>query len=221
MARDDSRTSILLAAGRIFAEKGFQGTTIRQICEEAGVNIAAVNYHFGDKEHLYIEAVHRAHQPENGPEELLSWPEGTPPAIKLRDYIRSMLTRMLGKRAPWQRQLMMREMLDPTVACRELVQKYIRARFGQLQDILGEILPPETPEHRRQQIGFSIIGQALHYHVASEVVTLLVGEESHQDHYQLEALADHITEFSSAALGILPPMSKSLMGKNSVSSGKL
>lgn len=206
MSKNDVRARILAAAGPVFAEKGYKAATVRQICREADVNVAAVNYYFGDKERLYIETVRRAHQPEGEPEELLEWPPGTPPEVKLREYIRGMLRRMLSKRAPWQRQLMFREMLSPTVAVRELVRTYIRARFSQLLDILDEILPPETPEHERHQTAFSVIGQAMHYHVAGEVVTLLVGEEQQGAHYQPDELADHITRFTLAALGLAAPL---------------
>ncbi|MEK3882365.1 TetR/AcrR family transcriptional regulator [Paenibacillus sp. PL2-23] len=49
----DIKMKILLAAKKLFAVQGFDGTTIRQICEEAGVNIALVSYHFGGKENLF------------------------------------------------------------------------------------------------------------------------------------------------------------------------
>lgn len=208
MSKSDVHRRILLAAGEVFAEKGYKHATVRQICQEAGANVAAVNYYFGDKERLYIETVRFAHRPDDEPDELPDWPDGTPPAEKLRDYITGLATRMMCERAPWQRQLMFREMLSPTVACRELVRTYIRARFDQLLRILEEILPAETPPHKRHQIAFSIIGQVLHHHVASEVVTLLVGEEERTAHYTQEALASHITEFSTAALGLAPLLSK-------------
>jgi AcrR family transcriptional regulator len=217
MARDEARSRILDAAGPIFAEKGFEAGTVREICQRAGVNVAAVNYHFGDKERLYVEAVRRAHQPADEPMELIQWPPGTPPEVKLRDYIEAMLARMLSERTPWQRQLMMREMLAPTFACRELVQVNIRARFGQLLEILDEILPPDCPAHRRHQIGFSVVGQALYYHVASDVVTMLIGEEERAAHYGIDQLADHITQFCLAALGLVPPLGRSEYRKEAVS----
>ena len=62
MAHDDTKTRLLEAAGEEFAEKGFEGATIRAIIEKAKANIAAVNYHFGDKERLYVQAVIEAHR---------------------------------------------------------------------------------------------------------------------------------------------------------------
>lgn len=206
MVKDDTRMRILEAAGPVFAEKGYDGATVREICQGAGVNVASINYYFGSKERLYIETVKWAHQPSGEPEVRLHWPPGTSPVAKLRDHIRTMVAHMLSERTPWQRQLMMREILNPTVACRELVQVYFRVRFGQLLEILDEVLPPEVPPHKRQQTAFSIVGQGVFYHVANEVVTLLVGEEERAGHFGNEQLAEHITEFSLAALGLGPPL---------------
>lgn len=49
----DVKLKILDAAKRLFAGKGFEGTTVRQICDEAGVALALVSYHFGGKENVY------------------------------------------------------------------------------------------------------------------------------------------------------------------------
>ncbi len=52
----ETRDRILDAAERLFAEKGFENTSVRDITADADCNVAAVNYHFGGKENLYIEA---------------------------------------------------------------------------------------------------------------------------------------------------------------------
>ena len=44
---------LLEAAGEVFADKGYRAATIREIIRRAQVNIAAVNYHYGDKQNLY------------------------------------------------------------------------------------------------------------------------------------------------------------------------
>lgn len=56
---------ILTAAEKLFAENGYDGTTLRQITQSAKVNLAAVNYHHGDKESLYLEIVRHRIQPLN------------------------------------------------------------------------------------------------------------------------------------------------------------
>ena len=59
---DGPETRLLEAAERVFAEKGYKAASVREICKQAGLNIAGVNYYFGDKERLYIEAVKYAHR---------------------------------------------------------------------------------------------------------------------------------------------------------------
>jgi AcrR family transcriptional regulator len=56
---------ILGAAEKLFAEQGYDGTTLRQVTGKAGVNLAAVNYYHGDKESLYAEVVRRRLHPVN------------------------------------------------------------------------------------------------------------------------------------------------------------
>ncbi|MDQ0063538.1 TetR family transcriptional regulator [Paenibacillus harenae] len=50
---NDIKIRILRAAKKLFAENGFEGTSVRQICEEAGANVALVSYHFGGKENVF------------------------------------------------------------------------------------------------------------------------------------------------------------------------
>ena len=64
---------LLAAASEAFAEKGYREATVSEICERAKSNVAAVNYHFGDKETLYIKAWRNAfyeslkvHPPDGG-----------------------------------------------------------------------------------------------------------------------------------------------------------
>jgi TetR/AcrR family transcriptional regulator, regulator of cefoperazone and chloramphenicol sensitivity len=199
---EDTADKILVAAGVIFAEKGFQRTTIREICQAAEVNVAAVNYYFGDKERLYIEAVKQAHALRIRRHTLPQWGTDTRPEQKLRDFVTILLARMLATDdAPWQMRLILREVLNPTKACREIAEENIRPQFEVLLAILSEMLPLETPEHVRRQIGFSIIGQCLHYHLAGEVARMLTPDDEYDAHYSCEQLAEHICNFSLSALG--------------------
>ncbi len=63
MASPDTRTQLLDAAERLFAEHGFRGTSIRAITDLAGANLAAVGYHFGSKAGLLVEVVRRVIEP--------------------------------------------------------------------------------------------------------------------------------------------------------------
>jgi AcrR family transcriptional regulator len=207
MSEDDPRCRILNAAGPIFAEKGYEAGTVREICQAAGVNLAAVNYYFGGKERLYEEALRQAHPAKSGPAPDFDWPEGTPPGQKLDDFIRWLLVHMLSvRKSPWQERLFVREIMDPTPAFRELLCEHFRTGFEQLQKILDEILPDDMPRHKRYQIGFSIIGQCVYYRAGRHIVSLIVGEEDLKAHYGAEQLAEHISQVSLGALGLGPPL---------------
>ncbi len=56
-APSDSREALLQAAKRVFAAKGFEGATVKDLADEAGVNVSLVSYHFGGKENLYRECM--------------------------------------------------------------------------------------------------------------------------------------------------------------------
>lgn len=63
--RHDTKEKILDVAERLFADHGFASTSLRQITAEAGVNLAAVNYHFHSKEALLSAVLERKVQPVN------------------------------------------------------------------------------------------------------------------------------------------------------------
>ena len=197
---DETRQRLLEAAGEIFAEKGFQAATVRDICGRAGANLAAVNYHFGDKERLYVEVIchaHRTGEDQPPPE----WPPNMPAAEKLREFIVEMLRHLLDDRQPaWHAQLMVREMFTPTSACAALVQADIRPRTELLGRIVDELVPPDTPAADRHLIAFSVIGQCLFFHSQNRFAALLVGEDEYRT-YDIARLADHIARFSLAAVG--------------------
>src|ERR687891_2210622 len=84
---------LLEAAGEIFAEYGYRAATVRQICEKAGANIAAVNYYFGDKEGLYLavlRSVPDAHAEKYPPQFGLT--SDATPAEQLHAYVQSLLS---------------------------------------------------------------------------------------------------------------------------------
>jgi AcrR family transcriptional regulator len=202
--RDETQERLLDAAGQIFAEKGFEGATVREICQRAGVNIAAVNYYFRDKERLYIEAVKEACREGAERVPLPEWPPGVPAEVRLRDFIRTFANRMLGNDRPrWHTQLVLKEMADPTAACSEWVQEQIRPLCQVLSSILKELLPGVS-ERQVTLIGFSIVSQCVYHRVFKPIVTLLVGQDEVRA-YDADLLADHITRFSLAALGLEKP----------------
>ncbi len=207
---DSTRELLLNAAGETFAEKGFEGASVREICQKAGANIAAVNYHFGDKWKLYVEALKSAQcsHMDCGEFDVASLPLS--PQEQLAAFIRGMLEQMLASDKPrWHMELMLRELARPTEACAEVVDAYIRPYAMQLWDIIGRLVPAETPDRLRWKLGFSVVGQILFYHMNRPIIQMLVGQEMYRDLSTTE-LAEHIARFSLAAFkdfGMLPGLS--------------
>jgi len=198
---EDSRDRIIAAAGPIFARKGLKGAKVREICAAADVNVAGVNYYFGGKEALYLEAVKLAHEQKTTRVPLPAMSPAATREQKLHGFIRTILERLLGEGPDgWQTQLLIREMLDPTHACQPLVEDYIRPQFQRLLEIIGEFVGDEATPEERYQLGFSIVGQCLHYRVAGGFVSMLLESQQLDDFRDVDLLAERITRFSIAAL---------------------
>lgn len=203
--QDATKARLLEAAGEEFAEKGFEAARVRAICDRAEANLAAINYHFGDKEQLYIQTVLEAHRCGNKYLPDSAFELGTP-AEQLRLFIHHFLSNVLSvdQHDTWHTRLMIREMLRPTAACEALVRESIRPRFDRLRGILRRVCP-DAEGRKLNALAFSVIGQCLHYKVARTVTERLVGPEGFAA-LDLAFLTDHITSFTLAALGLAAPL---------------
>lgn len=196
---DPTKGRLLEAAGQEFAEHGFGGATVRAICRKAGANVAAVNYHFGDKEQLYTAAVLEAHRcgldeeagptPDLSPEDQLRW--------LIRYFLKDVLA--IDRQRSWHHALILRELLKPTSAQTAVVRQVIRPRFERLRAILGRLCPG-ADERRLRALAFTLIGQCLFYRVARPVAEQLVGAEGFAE-LDVEYLTDHISRVVLAATG--------------------
>jgi AcrR family transcriptional regulator len=199
VAHDPTKARLIEAAGEEFAEKGFERATIRAISERAGTNIAAVNYHFGDKERLYVAAIVEAHECSKAGD-LPSVADAPPPVERLRVFVRQMLLSVMdkGSRATWHDALMLRELIQPSVGADALVRESIGPRFAWLRGTLRE-LAPWADDRKLNALAFSTVGQCLHYKVARPISVRLVGEEAYEA-LDVEYVTDHITSVILAAI---------------------
>lgn len=192
---------LLDAAGEIFAEFGYRAATVRQICEKAGANVAAVNYYFGDKEKLYravLRSVPHAHA-QKYPSRLGLGPEATP-AEQLRGYVRSLLFRIFDEGRPgWHVKIIAREMVEPTPALDSLLEEVARPLHRELASIVRRLLGPASDDEAVQFCVLSIMGQCVYYHHAQAVLARLYPKQTHGAEH-VARLVDHITDFSLAAL---------------------
>ena len=174
-----TRQALIEAGGAVFAEAGFHNATVREICRRAGANIAAVHYHFGDKDALYRE--------------VLAYYQGR----ALQKYPLDLGVRA-GAPAAHGR-LISREMIDPTSALDEIVVERIRPQARHLGGILRELLGGTPDAETVRLCSFSVVSQCLFYHHCQPVVCRLFPEQKFSPE-RIERLADHITSFSLAAI---------------------
>ena len=192
-----TRDAIMEAAGKIFAEEGYPKATVRDICKHAGANIAAINYHFGNKKSLYL-AVLKHYQEIT----FLTYPpnlgikETHGPEEQLRAFIRSFLLRIMDDGRPtWFGKLLAREFTEPTWAFDILVEDTIRPSFQILTGIVATILGREKKERMVLLCSMSIVGQCLYFRHSHPVITRLFPGEVFGPK-QIDELTDHITRVS-------------------------
>ena len=196
--RDDStRERLLNVAGETFAEKGFRATTVREVCERARANVAAVSYHFGGKNELYEQVLGSLFTYTMGkyPPDL-GQDKARTPGERLFAFIHSFLLRMLDPDKPvWHRKLIAHEMADPSQAMRHTVGKGIRKGRRLLQQILTEALGPNAGEECVDRCIASVVGQCLFYH-RGDIAPNPAGQRIEPTPDGVDKLARHITEFS-------------------------
>ncbi len=199
--RDEAtRERLLRQARALFSERGFKRVAVREICRAARANVAAVNYHFGDKLGLYIEVVREAIDlMRETSEATMRAPEDASAEERIRTYIRVFVRNIIGKdRDSWIHRLMNREMEDPTPALDLVVEQAIRPRMVYLMGVVAELLGCDPEDDRVLRAVSSIQGQCL-IHLRSPVVARMVFGPR-VDAVDTEALVDHIAEFSLAGL---------------------
>jgi AcrR family transcriptional regulator len=196
----DTDEIILETAGRIFSRKGFRATTVRQITREAGVNVAAVNYHFHDKHELYVRVLQRAHQ---AAAHTASADRAGTPQKRLLAFIHGFLGYLFDPERPeWQGRLLAREMAEPSPALDRLVAESILPVKKRLAGIIRDLLGPGASEAQMRKAAFSVLGQCLFYVHCREMTKRLFPSEPHEAH-DVGLLADHIFHFSLGGIAAL------------------
>jgi TetR/AcrR family transcriptional regulator, regulator of cefoperazone and chloramphenicol sensitivity len=192
-----TRTRLLEAAGPVFAAQGFHKAKIRDICARAGANVAAVNYHFGDKLGLYTEVLRYSVSAAVIDPDVVA---NAPPEVKLRGFVRMILDSVFKATRPaWYMKLVLQEMSNPTPAIDELVRQFIRPRYRLLCELIGQMIGQPPKARITQLCAHSVVGQARHYLIATVVIEK-VWPQFRFTPKELEELTDHITAFSLAGI---------------------
>jgi AcrR family transcriptional regulator len=201
-----TRERLLEAAGQMFAARGFEGSTAKDICARAGANPAAVNYHFGGLEGLYeavlVEVRERAAGAQAQLQALLEAPR--PFDEKLRTVIALVVSGLLSPAATsWLLRLFGREVTNPTAVGRRILAETAGPRLVRVREVVGEFLglPAEHP-----RVALACLS------VAAPLQILLIGDRDllRTLHPALdlprvgeEALVEHFHRFAMAGLQAL------------------
>ncbi len=196
-AGENTRARLVEAAREVFAEHGFQGATVREICRRADANVAAVNYHFGSKHGLLSEALNF-----NRLKALQSATESSDasPEERLRAFIMDFMLMLLDEdNASRQCQMMARELADPSPALDKIVVEAIAPLHEFLGRLVKEVAARKMMDADVRRCVYSILGQCLFYRNSHPVLQRM-NPTLHYDRKEIEAIARHIADFSLPAL---------------------
>ncbi|MGD0230032.1 MAG: CerR family C-terminal domain-containing protein [Syntrophorhabdales bacterium] len=196
-----TRESLLAAASDIFADKGYRDATIAEISIRAGANVAAINYHFGDKETLYREAWRdsfresvKAHPPDGGVD------AGARPGQRLRGYVAALLARITDKNNK-EFLIVHKELANPTGLLEEVIQEEIQPIHQRMENLVLDIIGPRASD---MQVRFCTIGIISQCFIPVVINRMEAKErDARNDPWKIEdieAYAEHVVKFSLAGL---------------------
>ncbi len=169
MSESSTRTRLLDAAEILFARKGYDSVSIREIAGEADVNLAAINYHFQGKRNLYVEVLRRRLSPKR--EKLLAALDEVEAAgadqprleMLIRAFVGTHLEDALNMPGGLMGlHLMSREMSEPRHGARVLLEELIGPVRTKMRGLFRELLP-EAGETQVQMITMSLVAQFVYY----------------------------------------------------------
>jgi len=193
--------SLLAAASEVFAEKGYRDATIAEICKRAKANIAAVNYHFGDKETLYTEAWRhsfseslKAHPPDGGVS------DAAPPEERLRGQVVALLRR-IADADNREFFIVQKELANPTGLLNKVMRVELRPMQERMEILVRELLGPHVSDMQVRFCEISIISQCINPMVVRKrLKERREDKDSPPGVDDIEAYSRHVVEFSLAGI---------------------
>lgn len=200
---DPTRDRLLDKGERLFADKGYNAVSLREITSAAGTHLAAVNYHFGSKENLYLEVfrarwMKRAHKIQQPLLDLEKRDSFTP-----EDVVRTLANSFLGgamtnEERQRHAQLVAREMGHDSKVFKLFSEEAMLPFMDLAIRLWQRCLPCEVEPNRLKLVALSIFSQVLYFNFARPMVSLVTGRE--YDKEFVDQLVDHITHFALGGL---------------------
>jgi AcrR family transcriptional regulator len=196
-----TKDRLLAAACAVFAEKGFRDATVAEICAAAGANIAAVNYHFGNKEALYDAVWHHAFDLASS-----AYPiDGSlPETPALEDYIYSYANALLHRifsetETGLFAKLLHQEMSNPTLALDRIAEEALIPQTLFIGKVVHMALEQHIPEEQIRSCMHSIIGQCAFYNFSRPLREHMLGKTTMTEN-EIKQTARHIARFSAGGI---------------------
>lgn len=178
---EESRARLVAAAARLFAARGFDGVSVRELAAAADVNVAAVSYHFGGKRGLYLSALEQLLQemrPVGRPviERIeAAFAEGPPSrdalAVTARFLVRHILTTLMsGALKPWVTQTVLREFQDPTPDYRPMLDERVMPLHLAVARLSAAALRLDDDSPEAILAAHGIMGQIMVFAAARNVI---------------------------------------------------
>jgi AcrR family transcriptional regulator len=170
-----AREQLIAHATRIFAAKGFAAASTREICEAAGVNVAAIHYYFGDKEGLYRAVLEMPIVEMTG-----AFGRFDDPDLPFQDAMRMFLAPFLhtacGETDDLEAATMklhLRETLEPTPAFRAVVERVIAPVHLAVSRLVARRCGLAAPDTDIHQLVFALVAMANDYCMSREFMQML------------------------------------------------
>lgn len=201
-----TKERLLKEAEILFAQKGFRAVSIREITGAARTNLAAVNYHFGNKQKLYLEVfrcrwVPRARRLYEHVKNSLDTEKPPSEDAVVKALARAFLEGPLSdEERRYHALLMIREITRPTEAFELVAREALQPFLHELSDLLRPVVPKEWGKEQLFLNILSIFAMVLYFNFARVVVSRITGRE--YDSSFKSRLVEHITEFSLHGLGV-------------------
>jgi len=202
-----TRERLLNEAEIQFAQRGYRDVSIRDITTAVHCNLAAVNYHFGNKRNLYLEVfrarwIPRARRVQESFKESYAAQGSSSLSAVVKALAQAFLEGPLSDEERVRHfQLMTREMTQPSEAFQLVAEQVIRPFFEELADKLRPFLPADLGAEGLMLNVLSIFAQVLYFNFARIAVSNIVGRE--YDREFRAQLLDQIINFSLQGLGVV------------------
>ncbi len=162
-----ARDRVLEISCKLFAEAGFHGTHLRDICKRAGTNVAGVNYYFQSKEGLYQAVIREAGRRLSEYDDSFVDVQNLPPEQRLYKLIESLMQK-LGATHAWIAKILTRELVDPVCRARNYAAFGLERDYILLQAAMRDLLGANANRETIQLQALSVISDCIFYGLAGE-----------------------------------------------------